>query len=324
MADKACRFAVARTKALETSLLSNSDIDELISCKGFKACINYLIEKGWGNAESGNNMNLILKAETEKTWENIHSMSMDESIFAPLSYPRLYHNLSAAIKDVVTQSDIGNLIYYNDVDIPGSRMRQIIEEKDFYALPEHMRAVAKEALEVMLHTKDGQLCDSIVDRGALVAMEEAAMATHNKFLTDYVKKVVAVTNIRIAVRAARTGKNKEFLDRALAPSNAININRLKTAAVSGEESVLEALSQEGFSDAAEAVRESNSAFERWCDNSIIENIKSQKYISETPGPVIAYLLARENEIKTVRIILTCKQNKVEDAQIKERVREMYV
>lgn len=324
MADKACRFAVARTKALEVSLLSDQDIADLLATKDFGAAISFLQEKGWGDAESGSDMDKILKAETDKTWEEIHSMSMDMSIFAPLSYQHLYHNLGAAIKDVVTESGISHLIYFNDAEILGTEMKRIVEDRDFYALPEHMRNVAKEALEVMLHTKDGQLCDSIVDRGALEAMEQAAKKTKNDFLIDYIKSVVAVTDIRIAIRAAKSGRNKDFLDRAIAPTSALNATRLKLAAANGEEAVLEFLRTEGWADAAEAASESNSAFERWCDNRIISTIKPQKYISDTPGPVIAYLLARENEIKTVRIVLTCKQNKVDIDAIKERVRDMYV
>lgn len=323
MSDKACRFAVASTKALEATLFTDADISELVACKDYDSAINFLTEKGWGNQETGKNINAILKVETEKTWDEIHSMGIDESIFAPLSYQRLYHNLDAAIKDVVTDSGLEDLIYYEDTEISGAQMKHIIQEKDYFALPDHMMKVAEEAVEVMLHTKDGQLCDSIVDQGALSAMETAAIASKDSFLVDYVKSLVAVSNIRIAIRAAKSGRNKEFLDRALVPTDAINVSGLKNAAISGVDNIYEFLTSEGFEEAAEAARESNSAFERWCDNHIIETIKTQKYAAEGPGPVIAYLLARENEIKTVRIILTCKQNKVNNEDIKERVREMY-
>ena len=42
------------------------------------------------------------------------------------------------------------------------------------------------------------------------------------------------------------------------------------------------------------------------------------------GPGLGYLIARENEIKTVRIILTGKQNGFSDDAVRERIREMYV
>ena len=65
-------------------------------------------------------------------------------------------------------------------------------------------------------------------------------------------------------------------------------------------------------------------FERWCDNRMTETMKAQKYETFSVGPLLAYLLARENEIKTVRIILTGKQNGFPENALRERIREMYV
>ena len=88
--------------------------------------------------------------------------------------------------------------------------------------------------------------------------------------------------------------------------------------------VMEYLNGAGYAEAAEALKESPSAFERWCDNRIIETIQPQKTNPFSVGPLVAYVIARQNEIKTVRIILTCKQNGLSDDSIRERVREMYV
>ena len=44
----------------------------------------------------------------------------------------------------------------------------------------------------------------------------------------------------------------------------------------------------------------------------------------TVGPLFAYVLARQNEISTVRIILSGKLNELDDGMIRERLREMYV
>ena len=74
----------------------------------------------------------------------------------------------------------------------------------------------------------------------------------------------------------------------------------------------------------EQLKLSYSAFEKWCDNHMIEAIKPQKTNPFSIGPLVGYVLGRENEIKTVRIILTCKQNGLGDDAIRERVREMYV
>ena len=73
-----------------------------------------------------------------------------------------------------------------------------------------------------------------------------------------------------------------------------------------------------------ALRQSPSAFERWCDNLMIQRIKPQQFEPFGIGPLAAYILGRENEIKSVRIILLGKLNGLPEEAIRERVREMYV
>jgi V/A-type H+-transporting ATPase subunit C len=90
------------------------------------------------------------------------------------------------------------------------------------------------------------------------------------------------------------------------------------------EAIISFLEGTDYAGGAEALKESASAFERWCDNRMMETIRPQKYNAFSIGPIVAYVLARENEIKTVRIILSGKLNGLSDASIRERVREMYV
>ena len=44
----------------------------------------------------------VLKREEEKAWEVIRDVAPDMSVFDVLSYPKLYHNLKAAVKEVCT------------------------------------------------------------------------------------------------------------------------------------------------------------------------------------------------------------------------------
>ena len=90
------------------------------------------------------------------------------------------------------------------------------------------------------------------------------------------------------------------------------------------DAICEYLRGTAYAEGADALSESASAFERWCDNRIIQTISPEKYHAFTIGPVIAYVIARQNEIKTVRIILSGKQNELPDDSIRERVRKMYV
>jgi V/A-type H+-transporting ATPase subunit C len=323
MSDTQYTYAVARIRALEVSLFSASTIEQLIACKDVEGCLRFLQDKGWGGSDVPVTPDAILSREREKIWETIGEMHVDMEVFNVLSYTSWFHNLKAAVKEVCTGKSGAN-IFYEGTPISKDEMLRIIREKDYKALPENMRTAAEEAVETLLHSGDGQLCDIIIDRATLEAIKEAGRLSGEAIIRDYAESTVAVADIKIAVRASKTAKSLEFMKRAMAPCDSLNIEGLERAALAGMDSVIEYLSGNGYAEGALALKESPSAFERWCDNRIIQTIKPQKTNPFSVGPLVAYVIARENEIKTVRIILTCKQNGLSDDSIRERVREMYV
>ncbi len=316
-------YAVARIRALEVSLFSASTIEQLIACKDLESCLRFLQDKGWGGNDVPMDADAILTREREKIWETIGEMHVDMEVFNVLSYTNWFHNLKAAVKEVCTGKSGAN-IFYEGTPIPKEEMLRIIREKDFKALPENMQEAAEEAVETLLHSGDGQLCDIIIDRATMEAIKEAGRKSQDDIIRDYAESTVAVANIKIAVRSSKTEKSLEFMKRAMAPCDSLNVDGLARAALAGTDSIIEYLSGNGYLEGALALKESPSAFERWCDNRIIQTIKPQKTNPFSVGPLVAYVIARENEIKTVRIILTCKQNGLSDDSIRERVREMYV
>lgn len=316
-------YAVARIRALETSLLSDKDVEQLLSCKTAEQALRTVMEKGWGDPASGADMDSVLRREEEKTWEVIRDVAPDMSVFDVLSFPKLYHNLKAAVKEVCTETDNPN-IFYDDCPVPGKEMLEIIRNREFSRLPGSMPQTAAEAFDQLLHTRDGQLCDITVDKAALEAIYEAGKRSGEKIIADYADTTVAIADIKIAVRSRKTGKNADFMRSAMAECASIRTDQLIRAALAGEEEIAQYLEGTSYAGGADALRESPSSFERWCDNRLIESLKPQKYESFSVGPLLAYLIARENEIKTVRIILTGKQNGFSEEAIRERVREMYV
>ena len=116
-------YAVARIRALEVSLFSDSTIDQLIACQSYDQALQFLEEKGWGDTESSGDAEKILTREEEKTWEVVKDLSIGMEHFDVLSYPKLFHNLKAAVKEVCT-GDKNRHIYYEDVRIAKDRRRQ--------------------------------------------------------------------------------------------------------------------------------------------------------------------------------------------------------
>jgi V/A-type H+-transporting ATPase subunit C len=322
MADKQYYYAVARIRSKELSLLDKSDMEQLMSCKSEKECLRVLADKGWGRTGE-EDAKQILTAEREKTWEIMRELVEDMSVFDTFLYSNDFHNLKAAIKQVYTASEHKD-IYITEGTLNPQLILSAVKEHDFSQLPEHLRACAEEAYQVQMHTGDSQLCDIILDRAALETVLKKSRESGNDILAMYGELKAAVADINIVVRSLKTGRDRVFMERALAECNSLDKKELIGAALEGLEAVYGYLLTTDYADAVEALRESPSAFECFSDNLIIRRIRPQKYNPFTLSPLTAYILARENEIKTVRILLSGKRNDIADGFIRERLREMYV
>ncbi len=316
-------YAVARTRCKELSLLNSSVMETLLSAGSYEECLRILADKGW--EADGDDPEQFLAKEREKTWGFIGELVQDMSVFDVFLYANDYHNLKAAIKEVCTDS-VHDRVFIDkkQCTTDPQLIRQALRERNYSALPEHMQGIAKEAVDVLLHTGDGQLCDIMVDRAALTKIYESGKKSGSDILSLYGELTVASADIKTAIRAEKTGKDKAFLERALAPCESLDLKSLTAAATENLDAIYAYLDRTVYADAIPEIKKSPSAFERWCDNKIIRSIRPQIHNISTIGPLAAYILARENEIKSVRIILSGKQNHLPEDSVRERVREMYV
>lgn len=316
-------YAVARIRYRETALLSDADLSGLVSAKDTESVIRMLRDKGWGTNESSDTPEGILAAEKKKLWDFIGEIVPDRSVLEFLSAPNDFHNLKVAVK-CITRDILPDGLFLDGSSIESQQMYDAIRTREYDAFPEHLREVAKEAMTVLLQTADGQLCDIIVDKACMDYVYSLGRGSENDIIRLYCELFVACADIKIAVRAAKTKKPLDFIRRAMAQCESLDTEKLALAASLGYDDILAYLSVTKYSSAVEAISTSMSAFEKWCDDYLTKVMKPQKWEPFSIGPVVAYIIARENELKAVRLILSSKASDLSDKIVKERLRSMYV
>ncbi len=315
-------YAVARIHSKELTLLDKQVLEQLLASKSHEECMRVLTDKGWGSSDYMS-AEQMLSYEREKTWELMKELVEDMSIFNTFLYENDFHNLKASLKQYYTHKERPN-VFMKNATVDPELINQAVKEHDFTLLPEFMRESAKEAYEVLMHTGDGQLCDVILDRAALDTLYQKASETKLALFQKYAELRIVAANINIAVRGLKTGKKNSFFQDAIAECETLDKNQLIEVILQGEQELYQYLETTIYVDAVQAIKESPSAFERWCDNVIMEEIKPQKNNHFSVEPLAAFILARESEIKSVRIILSGKLNNLSQDLIRERIREMYV
>ena len=300
-------YGVARIRALEGSLFTDETINQLVQCKDYDEAMDFLRTRDWGNGNPDQSLEEMLEQERRRTWKVLDELIEDKEQCEILTIANEYHNLKAAIKQVCTELETEN-VFYEDTKTDTEFLKNCIRQGNYNLLPKGMEQAAKDATTVLMQTGDGQLCDVIIDRATLEAIKSAGNEASNEMIKKYADDLITISDIKIAVRCAATNKDTSFISKALVSCDGISVTELISAAREGLEGVCSYLEKIGYGQAVEALKVSKSVFECWCDNKIIENIKSQKYDSFSIGPIIAYVIARENEIKTVKIILSGKIN----------------
>lgn len=320
--DKNYLYAVANIRANELSLLSRADIDALIDAPDYKTALTLLDGKGY-DTSFGSDYSAMLDGETEKTWSLIKSVAPSAEALDIFIVKNDFQNLKAVLKSEKTGDDAEKYLVSPSV-IPKELLLKAVKERDFGSLPDFISNAAKKCLEVITKTENGQLCDIAADRACLEAMSGFAKSADNDIVAAYGDIFIKSAVLKTAYRAILTNKKRGFLEEALPDIPEIKKADLIDASLQGADALYDFVSSLGLESFAEALKNSPSAFEKYCDDAVMENMKKAKYTAFGLGPIAAYIFARMTEIGCVRIILSAKFNGTSEETVRERMRELYV
>lgn len=315
-------FAVSAIRANELNLLKDSDMEQLINAPDYKKAVGILTEKGFGTPQ-GNNYSKMLDEEIEKTWKLINESAPEANALKTFIVKNDFQNLKAVLKAEMTGNEAEKYFVAPCV-FDSEKMYKLISERKFNELPEFISETAKKVYDAIVKTGSGQLCDIITDAAAIEAIVSFAKESGDGLLIKYADEFCLLTNIKTALRAINTNKNRAFFEYAIAENSIIDKQQLIDGALKGRDEFLEMLSQKGLSKIVQAVENGTSAFEKYCDDELMAIMKKAKMTVFGISPLAGYFIARETEIKCLRIILSAKLSGVSNDIVRERMRELYV
>lgn len=303
--------AVAAVRAMENSLLTHSDIEQLIASKS-KAEYNSLISAKGSE-----------QATLEDVWDMLRAYAPNDRELEILLYKNDFHNLKAALKAVISGKEPQHY-FIRPTNLDLDKLVVAIKSKEYEDLPEYIRKTAQEAYELLTRTLDGQLSDSVIDTAALEAMQRAAYRHGGEFMRRYAEMTALYADIKTAYRCALMKKPKSFIETAVCRTSELDKDSLVRAALEGVDGLFAYLENTQYSDAAKLLRESPAKFEKLCDDEMIELAQTSRMTAFGTEPLAAYYLAKEAEIKNLRIISVCKESGTDRETITERMRKLYV
>ena len=184
--------------------------------------------------------------------------------------------------------------------------------------------------EIYEEKKDPQLIDIYLDNAYFTELLELAEESQVDLFIEYAKNLIDFTNIRTLLRAKKQEKDVEFLRQIIIEGGNVRKETyldLLNRELSSDTDVFKKLEiYKYIKEALDSFKERGnlSDFEREMDNYFIDLIKDVKYITYGPEVIFANVLAKEMEIKNLRIILVSKLNGLDSEFIREKLRDTYV
>ena len=320
MKDTNYAFCVAKIRALENNLLSKQDITSLIGQKDLEAALDFLVQKGFSNENE--EISEIIKRHTEELNSVLSESVPDKSKLDALYILNDYFNLKVIVKSAVEKTKATELFVY-PTTIDASEFDSYSENGEFLFLKQEYREVVKEAYGIALKTENGKFSDAVIDSTAIDALTAYAKSKNSGILGKICAFLADTADIKLALRCVATKQDADFIRASVGNCCLIDKEKLITSAISGEEELTSYLESTGYNKALEIYKANPSAFEKWCDDTVMEIASEAVYKSFGFDPVVFYFYRKSLEIKTVRMILAAVKSDVDRAIINERVRTLY-
>lgn len=323
----------ATIRVLEKKLLDRASLERLIEADGLEEALRYLNDSIYqgpvAKLEKPEDYEEVLKAEQLRFFEELYSISPSKIPVDLVTCKYMYHNLKVLLKEAIQEEDYRNLyVHLGDIDL--KKLRDEFEGEGKKSYSDHYLDIVEEARRKYEETKDPQSMEIYIDKAYFEEMLTMAEKSGIDLFKTYVKDLIDFTNIRTILRAKRQNKDLEFLKEVIIDKGFIPKERyydFLNVTIDPDSALFKSSNIYKFVRRGISEYENTGSlilFEREMDNYLISLAKEAKKVTYGPEVIFGYGLAKETEIKNLRIIFVSKLNKLDNDFIRERLRDSYV
>ena len=320
-------FQTAQIRVLEMQMLSRTTLLDMANAENFEQAVGLLVASEYAlpqGSRSFAEIENILRARRTAVRELFADLMIDEPIVELFRTRDDFANMRLAIRRTLTEKPLG-ADYSEDGNVPPELFEQVFSEEsdsDSAQLPDYMQQAADKAALAYYQQKDIRQIDYAIDAVQAEYNLKKARRLESIFLVGLFRIQIDLTNIRTMLRLKFTESEQRgvFLE-----GGYIELERLRN----GLDIDYEALGSLFFVtpyyeivQAGASYLASDKSFlraEQQCAEFLTGYLMTTIQITAGPQPIIAFLLMKENEIRTVRLILTAKKNNLATQLILDRI-----
>ena len=297
---------VSMIKVQEKKLLNEDRLIKMLETNSFKEILRILNDTDYSysiaTTMQDDEYEKIINGELERVFKFTREISKNNQEIVDLAALKYeYQNLKLLLKDKGNVLDVYNIATgIIDKEEIMNNFNEVKKYKDF-----------KEA------------CIKL-DKMYFKHLLKLANSTNISLFIDYAKISIDRYNIVTFLRLKKQNRNVDYLDDILVDGGSISKEELIKVYFNNTYLLL---FKKKIATKTWDTFEKNGdilEIERIFDNMIISLAKEYKYITIGPEPIFTYIIAKEYELKALRLILSAKLNDIDIELVKSRLRGVYV
>lgn len=322
-------YAVGRIRALETKLLTRGVIERMLEAKDVDELLRILSDTPYGSLLSETTeYQKLLRIEENKIISLFDELCLDPVLSELIHYQYDFHNVKVLTKAYLTKSDFSHaLCEYGKLDI--SLLRGAFEEEKFGSLPEILQQMITKAVEEYYSKDDPRLIDLTVDQEMFRFYVSEVNKFENDFLSELLALIIDLTNIKTLVRVKRLNEDKETLRLAIFEGGKLSAPWFIDLADEPWENLSHKFYPTPYFQFVEegyGYLQREASFlklEKLCDDFLINFLRISRYRAFGVEPLIAYFIAKLNELKILKLLFVGKLHGIEVSRMKERLPDVF-
>ncbi len=314
-------YITGRVRALEVRLLDKLKMERMVAATSVKASFSELEETDYGSYVSQlkdiNNFEELLHDELRRLYFFIDKWSLNRELTDLFRMRYDFHNLKVFLKNK-----------FKEKPLPLEKLPFVnlgtVDPKEIEKA-EELLETQKKTTEAFEKSKNPQDIDIILDKEYYKLCLGKARESEDKFVINLFRREIDLINIKTFFRCRALKRDKVFFSKVFLEGGCLTKKLFLEFYEKEENAFLRKLS---FTPYAKVImgyeKEGLKGLELSCDNFLLEYIKKTKLVTAGLEVLIAYLIAKENEIKLLRSVLTGKISEIPAQMIRERMRETFI
>lgn len=323
------RYATGRIRSLEAKLLDRLGLERLVTAES-EADIRALMDQA-GYAEG--DIEAALSSEQRRLYDLVYEISADPEYLDLIRLEDDMHNVKVGLRKRMVAPDEPLEHYrhlYRETGLfPAETLDADLRADDLSAYPSWLQAIVSGAEQVYAETYDAARIDLTVDKRFAAYQKETAAMLGSDWLNDYFALVFDLKNAETLYRVRRREIGRALYEMSLLPDGRLKETDWLALFDDEIKDVSLQLARGPYANLADLIEHelNNARGGNWsqaADLFLMEHLRKTKRYLTGPEVPLGYLLARRQEIRSIRLIAAAVRNGLSAEKKRSLVRESYL